>query len=339
VEVNKTEEIADDTPEDVDVNKNPDESGVDKTTGGGEAAQTPTAKAAPAKAAPKAAAKMEESSSDEDSSDDEEAKPAAKEPAAKPADDKKHAPKAAMPTAKAAKKVESSDSGNSDSDDELAPKTAPAEPMNDDEPSIVVKSKKNQHKTVDTKSLIVVATAGKESKIPVKSLPPAKTAKSKVEKVKKPTVKSSKNTKSPLNKKAAKSPEASQPVKYKPEKPNDALPHLMKTVGGSEDDKTVIEKLEVENTKLKAKVKEVEFFQSTLQARLTEMKTESSAVVTDEPLEPAVSAEAAPPMEATSVAPEEPAAPTPVAVEEAPTTAAVIEDTPTPADCRRYSSH
>ena len=39
-----------------------------------------------------------------------------------------------------------------------------------------------------------------------------------------------------------------------PEKPNDALTYLKKTVGGSEDDKTVIEKLKVENTELKAKV-------------------------------------------------------------------------------------
>ena len=89
VEVNKTEEIADNTPADVDVNEKPNEGGVDKTTGGGEAAETPTAKSAPAKAAPKAAAKMEESSSGEDSGDEEEAKPAAKEPAAKPADNKK----------------------------------------------------------------------------------------------------------------------------------------------------------------------------------------------------------------------------------------------------------
>ena len=39
-----------------------------------------------------------------------------------------------------------------------------------------------------------------------------------------------------------------------PEKPNDALTYLKKTVGGSEDDQTVIEKLKAENSELKAKV-------------------------------------------------------------------------------------
>jgi hypothetical protein len=46
VEVNKTEEIADNTPANVAVNKKHNEGGVDKTTSGGEAAETPTAKAA-----------------------------------------------------------------------------------------------------------------------------------------------------------------------------------------------------------------------------------------------------------------------------------------------------
>jgi len=124
--------------------------------------EKPAAKAAPAKAAPKAAPKKEDSSSDEDSSDEEEAKPAAKKPAAKAAakkeessdedssdsDDEKPAPKAAKPAAKAAKKEESSDSDSSDSDDEPAPKkAAPAEPMDEDEPAMVVKSNKN--KTLD----------------------------------------------------------------------------------------------------------------------------------------------------------------------------------------------
>ena len=38
------------------------------------------------------------------------------------------------------------------------------------------------------------------------------------------------------------------------EKPNDALTYMKKTVGGSEDDKTDIEKLKAENSELKAKV-------------------------------------------------------------------------------------
>jgi hypothetical protein len=86
----------------------PIEGGVDKTTGGGEAVETPTAKAASAKPALKAAAKMEASPCGEDNSDEEEAKTAAKEPVAKPADkssnedsgdsdDEKNAPKAANP--------------------------------------------------------------------------------------------------------------------------------------------------------------------------------------------------------------------------------------------------
>ena len=57
----------------------------------------------------------------------------------------------------------------------------------------------------------------------------------------------------------------------------------------------------------------------------------SYTVVTVEAQEPVVAAEDAPKMEVTSKAPEEPAARTPVAVEEAPTPAAVVEDAPTPA--------
>jgi hypothetical protein len=77
VEVNITEGIADTTPAAVDVNEKPDEGGPDKTTGGGEAAVTPNAKAAPAKTATKAATKMEGSLCGEDNNDEEE-KPAAK---------------------------------------------------------------------------------------------------------------------------------------------------------------------------------------------------------------------------------------------------------------------
>jgi translation initiation factor IF-2 len=50
-----------------------------------------------------------------------------------------------------------------------------------------------------------------------------------------------------------------------------------------------------------------------------------------------VAAEAAPQMELTSEAPEKPAALTPVAVEEAPTPAAVVEDASTPADADEKS--
>ena len=44
-----------------------------------------------------------------------------------------------------------------------------------------------------------------------------------------------------------------------PEKPNDALTYLKKTVGGSEDDKTVIEILKDGNSDLKDKVSILNF--------------------------------------------------------------------------------
>jgi hypothetical protein len=81
-------------------------------------------------------------------------------------------------------------------------------------------------------------------------------------------------------------------------------------------------------TKLKAKVKEV---QSTHQARLAELETKSYSVVTADAPEPAVATVAAPTMEVTSKAPGEPAAHTPIAVEEPPTPTDVVEDAPTPA--------
>jgi len=118
-------------------------------------------------AVPKAASK-EESSSDEDSSDEDEAKPAAK-PAAKPvarkeessseesdsdSEDEEAAPKATKPAAKTPKKEESSEDDSSDDssdDEEPAPKKVKknetAEPMEEDEPTMVVKSNKN--KTLD----------------------------------------------------------------------------------------------------------------------------------------------------------------------------------------------
>ena len=74
----------------------------------------------------------------------------------------------------------------------------------------------------------------------------------------------------------------------------------------------------------------MEASQSTLQARLTELETKSSAVVPSEATEPAVTAEVAPTIGVTSKAAEEPAAPTPAAVEETPTPAPV-EDAPAPA--------
>jgi hypothetical protein len=131
-----------------------------------------------------------------------------------------------------------------------------------------------------------------------------------VEDVKKPTVEFNKTSKSHPSKKEAKSPEVSKPVEPKTEKSNDTLTYQRKTVGGSEDDNTVTKELKVENTELTDKVKEVEFSQSTTQARLTELETESSSVVTAEAPEPTVTTETAPPTELTSTASKEQAATT-----------------------------
>jgi len=130
------------------------------------AAKTPKA-VTPAKATPKAAAKKEESSSDDSDSDSEDEKPAAKKatPAPKPApkaaakkeesssdsdsdsdeEDEKPAPKPKAAAKPAKKESSDSDDSSSSEDDEPAPKKA--EPMDEDEPVMKVKSNKN--KTLD----------------------------------------------------------------------------------------------------------------------------------------------------------------------------------------------
>ena len=129
---------------------------------------------------------------------------------------------------------------------------------------------------------------------PTKPPPTAKTAKSTVEDTKKPTVSSGQITEPPLSKKAAKSPEASYSITSKPEEPHGARTNQMKTVGGSEDDKTVIETMQDEITELKAKMMEVESNHSTLLARLMELETKFSSVETAEVSDPGVATEAAP---------------------------------------------
>jgi hypothetical protein len=143
------------------------------------------------------------------------------------------------------------------------------------------------------KALSVIMTATKEPMIQVESLPPANTAKSKEEEVEKPIIDSGKITESPLSKKTTKSPEALNPVTSKPEQPHDALHHQMKTGGGSEDDKTVIETMQDEITKLRAKMMEMETNQSALLARMTELDTKPPSVGTAETSEPTVATEAA----------------------------------------------
>jgi peptidoglycan hydrolase CwlO-like protein len=137
-----------------------------------------------------------------------------------------------------------------------------------------------------------------------------------VENVQKPPVKTSKISRSPVNKKEAASPAVPEHVKSRSEKHNVGLTYMKKTIGVSVDDKTVIKELNVENNELNTKGKEVELSQSSIQARLTELGTKSSTVGTAETPEDAVAAEAAPPMEVTSGASKEPAAPTPTAAEE-----------------------
>ena len=86
---------------------------------------------------------------------------------------------------------------------------------------------------------------------------------------------------------------------------------------GPEDDNTVAEELKVENAELNDNKKEVELSQST-QARLTELETESSSVVTTEDPGPTVATETAPPTEVTSATSKVPAATTPTVTGEKP---------------------
>jgi len=113
---------------------------------------------APKKATPatKATAKKEESSDDSDSEDEEPAtkkvtpapKATAKEEESSSDSDSDSEDEKPAPKVKTAKKEESSDSDDSSSsDEEPAPKKAKAEPMDEDEPVMKVKSNKN--KTLD----------------------------------------------------------------------------------------------------------------------------------------------------------------------------------------------
>lgn len=57
-----------------------------------------------------------------------------------------------------------------------------------------------------------------------------------------------------------------------PDKPQDALSYLKNSVGGSQDDKTVIAKLREENDQLKKKCKEIEAEKSKLESRVKELQ-------------------------------------------------------------------
>merc|ERR1719370_204174 len=110
-----------------------------------------------------------------------------------------------------------------------------------------------------------------------------------------------------------------------PEKPRDALSYLKNTVGGSADDKTVIENLKTENDQLKAKLKELETSQSALQsqvAALEKVGTEKPAEVESTAMEASTPADEAAPV-ATS---EEPKAAEPSENVEKPAVADAVAD-------------
>merc|ERR1712107_779414 len=71
-----------------------------------------------------------------------------------------------------------------------------------------------------------------------------------------------------------------------PEKPNDAVNYLKKSVGGTDNDKVEIDKLQAENTDLKSKIAALEESQAKLQAKLAELEKEkagSSGTEEDKP--------------------------------------------------------
>merc|ERR550519_114775 len=57
-----------------------------------------------------------------------------------------------------------------------------------------------------------------------------------------------------------------------PDKPQDALAYLKNSVGGNQDDKTIIAKLREENEELKRKCKEIEAEKSKLESRVKELQ-------------------------------------------------------------------
>merc|ERR1719239_1148608 len=80
-----------------------------------------------------------------------------------------------------------------------------------------------------------------------------------------------------------------------PEKPGDAVNYLKKTVGGTDNDKQEIEKLQTENTELKAKIAALEESQNKLQEKLAELEkgqTAAPAAVTEATPEPEPTKEA-----------------------------------------------
>merc|ERR1712029_573334 len=113
-----------------------------------------------------------------------------------------------------------------------------------------------------------------------------------------------------------------------PEKPNDAVNYLKKSVGGTDGDKVEIDKLQTENTELKAKIAALEESQAKLQAKLTELEKaggSGDSAPKEDDKEPAPMEESVETPAAAESAPAEPAPAEPAPTEEAKETASTEE--------------
>merc|ERR550519_3049146 len=116
-----------------------------------------------------------------------------------------------------------------------------------------------------------------------------------------------------------------------PDKPQDALAYLKNSVGGNQDDKTIIAKLREENEELKRKCKEIETEKSKLESRVKELQDGGMVTEQTEEVEKAVPApavEAAAPTEAPPPVPEA----EPEVTEDASASKPAEEDKPAPTE-------
>jgi len=114
-----------------------------------------------------------------------------------------------------------------------------------------------------------------------------------------------------------------------PEKPNDAVNYLKKSVGGTDNDKVEIDKLQAENTDLKSKIAALEESQAKLQAKLAELEKEkagSSGTEEDKPA-PMEEAEDTPAVAAAPAPAETAPEPEPTKETEAPVVESTTEET------------
>jgi len=110
-----------------------------------------------------------------------------------------------------------------------------------------------------------------------------------------------------------------------PEKPNDAVNYLKKSVGGTDNDKVEIDKLQAENTDLKSKIAALEESQAKLQAKLAELEKEK-ATEEDKPA-PMEEAEDTPAVAAAPAPAETDPEPEPTKETEAPVVESTTEET------------